>query len=131
MNQPAPGHRETPLSDETIQRLVFAKQVDLVFRLTPLTLVAALICLVVMGLVLYLARPGVHLYVWFAGSVFMLSTGFILCDLTALSAVLDRWLSPETDNAEGTGRKMGPEAIPSSGRLLLERPHHGDEIPIG
>ena len=60
---PMPGRQEARRLDESIQRLVFSKQVDLVFRLTPLTMVTALMSLVAMGLGLYFAKPGLHLYI--------------------------------------------------------------------
>ncbi|HUJ68949.1 MAG TPA: ATP-binding protein [Syntrophorhabdales bacterium] len=78
MVTPMPEQQETHPTDEDIRRLVFSKQVDLVFRLTPLTMVAAEISLVVMGLGLYLARPGIHLYLWFVASLFVASTSFVL-----------------------------------------------------
>jgi signal transduction histidine kinase/DNA-binding response OmpR family regulator len=74
-----PGNRKPPQSEDTIASLVFAKQVDLVYRLTPLTLIAALAAMLTMAWTLYLVSPGPRLNAWIAASCAAQLSGIFLC----------------------------------------------------
>jgi signal transduction histidine kinase/CheY-like chemotaxis protein len=73
-----PDHQGPHQTDDTLARLVFSEQVDLIYRLAPHTAVALFACLVVMGWTLHLAFPGLHVYAWFAASLAALSGSVIL-----------------------------------------------------
>jgi signal transduction histidine kinase len=77
--------------DDAIARLVFSRQVELVYRLTPPTLLAAVVCLCIMGYALYRVSPGPHLYAWFAVSLAAAISGFVLTGFYRRSRV-----TPET-----------------------------------
>ena len=71
-------HEKPHQEGDDISRLVFSKQVELLYRLTPLTVVTELATLCAMVWTLHFVSPGPHLYAWFSVSFALMLGGLVL-----------------------------------------------------
>ena len=84
--------------DDDISRRVLSKQVELLYRLTPITVVTELAALVAVVWTLHFVSPGPHLYAWFA-----ISFAFILG--TLVLAMVHRKATIAVDTARYLARR--------------------------